>query len=111
MSETRRSPGPWEVVAHPAYPSFKILRGPSFSVSVVMGATDLTFEDYLRRDADLQLMAAAPDLLEALQALLPDAKDAAAFNDKQGFHDIAAERKARISAAVAAITKATGAQS
>lgn len=60
----------WEVVDHPAYPSFKVLRGPSFTVSVVMAATDLTFDDYLRRDADLKLMAAAPDLLRACRKAL-----------------------------------------
>lgn len=49
------------------YPGFKKLTGPAFVVSVVMSASDLTLEDYIARDADLHLMAAAPELLECLK--------------------------------------------
>ena len=66
--KTTHTPGPWEVVdGH--YPSFKGISGPSFKISVVMCATDLTEADYEKRSADLLLIAAAPDLLEALQEL------------------------------------------
>lgn len=61
--------GPWEVVDHDHYPSIRVLKGPSFRVSAVVSATDLTFEDFLQREADLQLMASAPELLTALKSL------------------------------------------
>ncbi len=66
---TQHTPGPWSVTdGH--YPSFKEIRGPSFKISVVMWATDLTDDDYRKRDADLRLIAAAPDLLEALKDIV-----------------------------------------
>ena len=60
--------GEWAVVdGH--YPSFKELTGPSFSVSVVMFATDLTDADTDQREADLQYIAAAnPERILALIA-------------------------------------------
>jgi alkylated DNA repair dioxygenase AlkB len=66
---TQHTPGPWSVIdGH--YPSIKEVTGPSFKVSAVMWATDLTEDDYQKRNADLHLIAAAPDLLEALQHLM-----------------------------------------
>jgi hypothetical protein len=62
---TKHTSGPWAVVDG-YYPSFKEVTGPSFKVSAVMWATDLTEDDYQKRNADLHLIAAAPDLLEAL---------------------------------------------
>ena len=63
----KHTPGPWEIVdGH--YPSMKEVKGPSFEVPIVMAATDLSFDDYLRRSADACLIAAAPDLLEACEA-------------------------------------------
>jgi hypothetical protein len=64
----QHTPGPWEVVDG-YYPSFKDVTGPSFKISVVMWATDLTEDDYQKRNADLHLIAAAPELLEALEEL------------------------------------------
>jgi hypothetical protein len=65
---TQHTPGPWSVTdGH--YPSFKQISGPSFKISVVMWATDLTEDDYRKRDADLHLIAAAPDLLDELKNL------------------------------------------
>lgn len=55
-----------------------------------------------------RLIAAAPELLEALSAILLDAEDAEAFSRQKGQYDIAAQRKGRINAARAAIAKATG---
>ena len=60
------TPGPWSVVdGH--YPGFREIKGPSFTVSIVMSATNLDFMDYVKREADARLIAAAPELLEALQ--------------------------------------------
>ena len=59
------TPGPWNVVqSH--YPAIKQIAGPSFSISAVMYATNLTEDDYKKREADLRLIAAAPELVEAL---------------------------------------------
>lgn len=52
------------------YPGFKKLTGPAFVVSVVMCASDISTEEYFARDADLHLMAAAPELLECLKAAI-----------------------------------------
>jgi hypothetical protein len=94
---TQHTQGPWSVTdGH--YPSFKEISGPSFKISVVMWATDLTEDDYRKRDADLHLISAAPDLLEALQRML-DAPS-------HGTHE--AMRRAN-EAAHAAVAKATGA--
>lgn len=104
---TKHTSGPWEIVDHSHYPSIKVLRGPSFHVSVVMAATDLTFEDYLQRSADLELMSAAPYLLEALEActrwmeMLRDSGDA-------GFWDWG--KDSEYTAAIAVIRKAKGEQ-
>lgn len=62
----KATPGPWEVVDG-YYPAFKELRGPSFKVSVVMFATDLTEADYQARNADLHHIAACdPQTVAAL---------------------------------------------
>ncbi len=66
MSHT---PGPW-VVVDGHYPSFIEIKGPSFGISVVTTALDLDFNDYMSRTADARLIAAAPELLEALQACI-----------------------------------------
>ena len=79
MSDVKWTPGPWDVVQHPT-PSIKGIRGPSFDVRAVMWASDLDNSDYERRQADLSLMAAAPELYEALEAymLMTDAPPAIA---------------------------------
>ncbi len=66
---TKHTPGPWEVMDS-FYPSIKEVFGASFKISCVMWATDLTEEDYKKRRADLRLIAAAPELLEALQFVM-----------------------------------------
>ena len=68
MSDVKWTPGPWDVVQHPT-PSIKGIRGPSFDVRAVMWASDLDNSDYERRQADLSLMAAAPELYEALDRM------------------------------------------
>tara|TARA_R110000868_G_scaffold29733_3_gene110536 strand:- start:138 stop:443 length:306 start_codon:yes stop_codon:yes gene_type:complete len=54
------TPGPWSVVDG-YYPGFKEITGPSFKLSVVMLAIDLTEDSYQKRTADLNLIAAAPE--------------------------------------------------
>ena len=66
---SKHTPGPWEVIDG-FYPSVKEIKGPSFTIAAVMWATDLTQKDYKNRHADLHLIAAAPDLLKALEGLL-----------------------------------------
>lgn len=67
MSESKKE---WKVVDG-YYPGFLNIVGASYTVSIVTSATDLTLEDYVSRTNDAHLMAAAPDLLEALEAILP----------------------------------------
>ena len=70
MSESKKE---WKVVDG-YYPGFLNIVGASYTVSIVTSATDLTLEDYVNRTNDAHLMAAAPDLLEALAWALPLAK-------------------------------------
>ena len=79
MSDARFTPGPWGVVQS-STPCIKRVRGPSFNVQAVMWATDLDESDYRKRQADLHLIAAAPELYEALEAymLMTDAPPAIA---------------------------------
>lgn len=59
----------WKVVpGH--YPGFLNIVGASFDVSIVTVATDLSFEDYCNRARDAHIMAAAKDLLIALEAVV-----------------------------------------
>ena len=66
MSESKKE---WKVVDG-YYPGFLNIVGASYTVSIVTSATDLTLEDYVNRTNDAHLMAAAPDLLEALEGVL-----------------------------------------
>lgn len=66
MSESKKE---WQVVDG-YYPGFLNIVGASYTVSIVTSATDLTLEDYVNRTNDAHLMAAAPDLLEALEKAL-----------------------------------------
>lgn len=68
---SKHTQGPWSVVdGH--YPSMREIQGPSFKINIVMSATDLNFQDYLSRSADARLIAAAPELLEALIDIADD---------------------------------------
>lgn len=67
MSDLKKE---WRVVdGH--YPGFLSIIGAAYPVSIVTTAADLSFEDFVNRTNDAHLMAAAPDLLEALEAILP----------------------------------------
>jgi len=103
---SKHTPGPWEVVDS-FYPSMKEVAGPSFNVKAVMWSTDLTERDYQERLADLRLIAAAPDLLEALEwcadTLAVFVVDGSAAPDSVVGKNLTAAR--------AAIAKATGEQS
>ena len=53
------TPGPWSVVdGH--YPGFREIHGASINVSIVVSSCDISLEETFRREADLQLIAAAP---------------------------------------------------
>ena len=78
MSESKKE---WKVVDG-YYPGFLNIVGASYTVSIVTSATDLTLEDYVNRTNDAHLMAAAPDLLEALEAVLSVADRATHEFDK-----------------------------
>ena len=78
MSESKKE---WKV-GDGYYPGFLYIVGASYSVSIVTSASDLTLEDYVNRTNDAHLMAAAPDLLEALEAVLSVADRATHEFDK-----------------------------
>lgn len=49
------------------YPGFREISGPSFKISVVVGAADITTEQSLQREAEVRLIAAAPEMLSLLR--------------------------------------------
>lgn len=64
MSDLKKE---WKVVDG-YYPGFLEIVGASYKVSIVTSAIDLSLEDFVNRTNDAHLMAAAPDLLEALES-------------------------------------------
>ena len=64
---SNHTPGPWAVVEGDS-PGIKEISGPSFTILAVMWASDLNEDDFRKRYADLSLIAAAPDMLNALEA-------------------------------------------
>lgn len=67
MSDSKKE---WKVVdGH--YPGFLSIIGAAYPVSIVTSAIDLSLDDFINRTNDAHLMAAAPDLLEALEECLP----------------------------------------
>ncbi|WP_372438224.1 hypothetical protein ACCM60_14095 [Pseudomonas chlororaphis subsp. aureofaciens] len=63
------TPGPWAVVDG-YYPGFIKIAGPAFDISIVTSAADLDFKDFCARTADAKLIAAAPEMLKALQGIV-----------------------------------------
>jgi hypothetical protein len=61
------TPGQIEIVGG-SYPCFRNIRGLSFSVSVVMFATDLSLEDEMKREADLQRIVKTWNAHDSLSA-------------------------------------------
>jgi hypothetical protein len=62
--------GPWSVGRDSNWPgSFGVIEGPSFAISYVLYATDVTFKMGEQRDRDARLIAAAPDMAAALMAV------------------------------------------
>ena len=59
----------WKVVPG-YYPGFLEIVGASYKVSIVTTATDLDFEDFCNRTNDAHIMAAAKDMLLALEAVV-----------------------------------------
>ena len=66
---SNHTPGPWAVVEGDS-PGIKEISGPSFTILAVMWASDLNEDDFRKRYADLSLIAAAPDMFEALEYLV-----------------------------------------
>lgn len=91
---------PWKVVPHSAYPGIVVIEGLSFPITVVLDALDLTLDDKLKRVSDANLVAAAPDLLEALNRLTKWAEIMAEAQtcEHTGDHPIAIARTALIKA-------------
>lgn len=95
--EVLHTPGPWEIEVRDEGKNHNI-------TPIASGGRGWVGDRYLRVGGaidihDARLIAAAPDLLEALQRLLPDAV---------GNHIGGPDTQARIDAARAAIAKATG---
>jgi len=100
--DSKHTPGPWK--ASPA--SGVVWDAAGTPVAVTSGLINGPANG--ERGANACLIAAAPELLKALQAVLIDAEAAEVAARMKGYPDIAAETKARINAARAAIAAATG---
>lgn len=64
------TPGPWAVERNKRTWGWVDVVGPSLGVGGPTQATDLTLADEVKRIAEAHLIAAAPDLYDALQRLL-----------------------------------------
>ena len=74
MSEAKHTPGPWEVVV----PADGLWPPRVFSGSKFIGMVNNSDDTQEQRVADARLIAAAPDLLEALEPFDDAARDRAA---------------------------------
>lgn len=63
------TPGPWEVVGG-GYPGVLHVKGPPLPITIVTSALDIDFAGSLEREANARLIAAAPELLEALLGMI-----------------------------------------
>jgi hypothetical protein len=101
--EAKHTPGPWHIVDNGHW--FDVVVPWKDNPDVVADYCPKICEVHYRSNDDIvgasnvNLIAAAPDLLEALQAIIPDAI---------GNHIGGPDTQARIDAARAAIAKATG---
>ena len=62
--------GPWEVADHECYPGMIVVKGPESPITIVTSAIDIDIASHVRRISDAHLIAAAPDLLAALEDML-----------------------------------------
>jgi len=65
----------WKIVDHPDIPGMILIEGPAFRLVICAQASNITASDYLAIMADARLVAAAPEMYEALQMFL-------AYNDQ-----------------------------
>jgi hypothetical protein len=99
----KHTPGPWKSVHDPHYPGMMVVEGPEMPITIITSAIGVDFKSYVRRVANAHLIAAAPDLLAALEACESAMQSCMAdFNQ----YDQAAYDAAR-----AAIARAKGEQS
>lgn len=66
----KHTPGPWIAVDHAHYPGMMVVEGPEMPITIITSAIGVDFDSHMRRIANAHLIAAAPDLLEALVGLL-----------------------------------------
>ena len=69
MSVVKHTPGPWELVSLSGYGSPFSVRMPYIATTANVGQTHYGVQSVRRRE-DALLIAAAPDLLEALESLV-----------------------------------------
>jgi len=77
MGNTKHTPGPWRVVGDPPI-KFDIEADCGACVAIVDVPNDANRAEADEAEANARLMAAAPELAEALAACLPDLKHYAA---------------------------------
>ena len=70
MSAAKHTPGPWAIDDHQAGDCYAYVIPESGSILGAICRVDLPLDSYGQGLADARLMAAAPDLLAALKALL-----------------------------------------
>ena len=75
MSETKFTPGPWLFSSYKSGNSVIVIDGKEFDVATV---------NYPNRDANAHLIAAAPELYEALEGLLADITEYQEINNLGG---------------------------
>ena len=98
MSEGKHTPGPWELEQEPHRYFWQIFGDYKLVASVPTGGNKNSDEQKARKRADAILVAAAPDLLEALERMIGKAY-------KQNWNDNYPEE---LGQAEAAIAKAKG---
>lgn len=108
MSTAKHTPGPWTMDDHQAGDCYAYVIPGSGSILGTICRVDISWDSYGQSIADARLIAAAPDLLEALQALFANmlAQDLA----NEAKRPTEGEFIACMAAANAAIAKATGGQ-
>lgn len=75
MNETKFTPGPWLFSSYKSGNSVIVIDGKEFDVATV---------NYPNRDANAHLIAAAPELYEALEGLLADITEYQEINNLGG---------------------------